>query len=391
MLVNIIGLGYIGLPTAALIASSNFLVNGVDNDPDKVKKINSKIIDFTDVDVRDKILDVYQKKLFRASLKTVIADVHIIVVPTPVDDNKNPILNHVYDAINEVIKVLKEGDLVIIESTCPVGTTQDINKIIIKTKPELKNKYYLAYCPERVLPGNIMYELYNNDRVIGGIDNESTKKAIDFYKEFVRGKLFPTNDKTAELCKLIENASRDNQIAFANEVSLICERLKIDSGELIDLTNKHPRVNILKPGIGVGGHCIPVDPYFLINNMKDLTILMSSSRKVNLYKTDWVLNQIINHIKIFEDNHNTKPIIGILGITYKPDVNDLRESPAIEIINGLMKKLPDYQYYVNDDIVNKHPLFDLKSLDETLSISDISIKLVDHKYYSDFKTSLSFC
>lgn len=391
MLVNIIGLGYIGLPTAALIASSNFSVNGVDNDPDKVKKINSKIIDFTDVDVRDKILDVYQKKLFRASLKTVIADVHIIVVPTPVDDNKNPILNHVYDAINEVIKVLKEGDLVIIESTCPVGTTQDINKIIIKTKPELKNKYYLAYCPERVLPGNIMYELYNNDRVIGGIDNESTKKAIDFYKEFVRGKLFPTNDKTAELCKLIENASRDNQIAFANEVSLICERLKIDSGELIDLTNKHPRVNILKPGIGVGGHCIPVDPYFLINNMKDLTILMSSSRKVNLYKTDWVLNQIINHIKIFEDNHNTKPIIGILGITYKPDVNDLRESPAIEIINGLMKKLPDYQYYVNDDIVNKHPLFDLKSLDETLSISDISIKLVDHKYYSDFKTSLSFC
>lgn len=391
MLVNIIGLGYIGLPTAALIASSNFSVNGVDNDPDKVKKINSKIIDFTDGDVRDKILDVYQKKLFRASLKTVIADVHIIVVPTPVDDNKNPILIHVYDAINEVIKVLKEGDLVIIESTCPVGTTQEINNIIIKTKPELKNKYYLAYCPERVLPGNIMYELYNNDRVIGGIDIESTKKAIDFYKEFVRGKLFPTNDKTAELCKLIENASRDNQIAFANEVSLICERLNIDSSELIDLTNKHPRVNILKPGIGVGGHCIPVDPYFLINNMKDLTILMSSSRKVNLYKTDWVLNQIINHIKIFEDNHNRKPILGILGITYKPDVNDLRESPAIEIINGLMKKLPDYQYYVNDDIVNKHPLFDLKSLDETLSISDISIKLVDHKYYSDFKTSLSFC
>lgn len=391
MLVNIIGLGYIGLPTAALIASSNFSVNGVDNDPDKVKKINSKIIDFTDVDVRDKILDVYQKKLFRASLKTVIADVHIIVVPTPVDDNKNPILIHVYDAINEVIKVLKEGDLVIIESTCPVGTTQEINNIIIKTKPELNNKYYLAYCPERVLPGNIMYELYNNDRVIGGIDNESTKKAIDFYKEFVRGKLFPTNDKTAELCKLVENASRDNQIAFANEVSLICERLKIDSSELIDLTNKHPRVNILKPGIGVGGHCIPVDPYFLINNMKDLTILMSSSRKVNLYKTDWVLSQIINHIKIFEDNHNRKPTLGILGITYKPDVNDLRESPAIEIINGLMKKLPDYQYYVNDDIVNKHPLFDLKSLDETLSISDISIKLVDHKYYSDFKTSLSFC
>lgn len=391
MLVNIIGLGYIGLPTAALIASSNFSVNGVDNDPDKVKKINSKIIDFTDGDVRDKILDVYQKKLFKASLKTVIADVHIIVVPTPVDDNKHPILTHVYDAINEVIKVLKEGDLVIIESTCPVGTTQDINKIIIKTKPELKNKYHLAYCPERVLPGNIMYELYNNDRVIGGIDNESTKKAIDFYKEFVRGKLFPTNDKTAELCKLVENASRDNQIAFANEVSLICERLKIDSSELIDLTNKHPRVNILKPGIGVGGHCIPVDPYFLINNMKDLTILMSSSRKVNLYKTDWVLSQIINHIKIFEDNHNRKPILGILGITYKPDVNDLRESPAIEIINGLMKKLPDYQYYVNDDIVNKYPLFDLKSLDETLSISDISIKLVDHKYYSDIKTSLSFC
>ncbi len=236
-----------------------------------------------------------------------------------------------------------------------------------------------------------MYELYNNDRVIGGIDNESTKKAIDFYKEFVRGKLFPTNDKTAELCKLVENASRDNQIAFANEVSLICERLKIDSSELIDLTNKHPRVNILKPGIGVGGHCIPVDPYFLINNMKDLTILMSSSRKVNLYKTDWVLSQIINHIKIFEDNHNRKPTLGILGITYKPDVNDLRESPAIEIINSLMKKLPDYQYYVNDDVVNKHPLFDLKSLDETLSISDISIKLVDHKYYSDFKTSLSFC
>lgn len=391
MVVNIIGLGYIGLPTAALIASSNFSVNGVDNDPDKVKKINLKIIDFTDGDVRDKILDVYKKKLFKASLKAVVADVHIIVVPTPVDDNKNPILTHVYDAINEVIKVLKEGDLVIIESTCPVGTTQEINKIIIKTKPELKNKFYLSYCPERVLPGNIMYELYNNDRVIGGIDNESTKKAVDFYKKFVRGNLFPTNDKTAELCKLIENASRDNQIAFANEVSLICERLKIDSSELIDLTNKHPRVNILKPGIGVGGHCIPVDPYFLINNMKDLTILMSSSRKVNLYKTDWVLNQIINHIKIFEDNHNRKPILGILGITYKPDVNDLRESPAIEIINGLMKKLPDYQYYVNDDIVNKHSLFDLKSLEETLSISDISIKLVDHKYYSDFKTSLSFC
>ena len=254
------GLGYIGLPTSIIAAENGVEVTGVDINPSVVEMTNAGKLHIVEPGLQELLERVVKSGNLRASLVPEESDAYFIVVPTPFKGNHEPDISYVETATKAVIPLLKAGDLFVIESTSPVGTTEKMSSLIFSCRPELEGKIYIAYCPERVLPGNVIYELVHNDRVIGGIDPRSTEKAVEFYSQFVKGKLHPTNAKTAEMCKLTENSSRDVQIAFANELSLICEKAGINVWELINLANKHPRVNILQPGCGVGGHCIAVDP-----------------------------------------------------------------------------------------------------------------------------------
>ena len=259
-----IGLGYIGLPTAIMAAKyGNMNVLGVDVNPSVVDHTNAGELHIVEPGLQDLLQEVVSSGKLVAKQSPDESDVYLIVVPTPFKGNHEPDISYVESATKSVIPYLKEGDLFVIESTSPIGTTEQMAQLIFDERPELKGKLFIAYCPERVLPGNIIHELINNDRVIGGIDAPSTEKASDFYAHFVKGRLHKTNSRTAEMCKLTENSSRDVQIAFANELSVICDKAGIDVWELISLANKHPRVNILQPGCGVGGHCIAVDPYFI--------------------------------------------------------------------------------------------------------------------------------
>jgi len=259
----LMGLGYIGLPTAALLAKNGIKVHGVDVNPKVIDTINRGSVHFIEPELEGIVKEAVKTGTLQASLEPVSASVYVIVVPTPFTENHETDISYVEAATNKIIPFLKEEDLYIIESTSPVGTTGKMRDLIYEKRPELEGKLFIAYCPERVLPGNVIYELENNDRIIGGIDDKSSKKAIDFYRTFVSSDLYKTNSRTAEMCKLVENSSRDVQIAFANELSLICDKADINVWELIELANKHPRVNILQPGSGVGGHCIAVDPYFI--------------------------------------------------------------------------------------------------------------------------------
>jgi UDP-N-acetyl-D-mannosaminuronic acid dehydrogenase len=289
-----IGLGYIGLPTSALIAKNGIQVHGVDINQKVVDTINAGKIHIVEPSLEEAVAIAVENRFLRASIKPVEADVYLVVVPTPFKGDHEPDITFVEAATDSIIPLLKEKDLFIIESTSPIGTTEKMMERIFSKRPELIGEIYVAYCPERVLPGNIMFELVNNDRVIGGVDIPSTNKAMEFYKQFVKGELHATNARTAEMCKLTENASRDVQIAFANELSMICDKAGINVWDLIKLANKHPRVNILKPSCGVGGHCIAVDPYFIISNFPNETKIISQSRHVNKEKSNWCLEKIID-------------------------------------------------------------------------------------------------
>jgi len=280
--VVVMGLGYIGLPTAALVASKGISVHGVDINKKVIDTINEGKIHIVEPDLDGLVHEVVKKGFLKVSTEPTKANVFLIAVPTPFKDEYVPDISYVESAIKMILPYLEEGNLVIIESTSPIGTTERIYDLIISKRPELKEKICMAYCPERVLPGKILYELEHNDRVIGGINEESTEKAKEFYSLFVKGELHGTNAKTAEMCKLVENAYRDVNIAFANELSLICDRAGINVWELIELANKHPRVNILQPGVGVGGHCIAVDPWFLITQYPEESRLIKTARNVNL-------------------------------------------------------------------------------------------------------------
>ena len=260
------GLGYIGLPTAIIAAQSGIEVTGVDINPKVVELTNRGIIHIVEPGLQELCREAVETGKLKASVTPVVSDAYFIVVPTPFKGNHEPDISYVETATRSIIPLLKTGDLYVIESTSPVGTTEKMENLIFSLRPELRGKIFIAYCPERVLPGNVIHELVHNDRVIGGINPESTEKALAFYSQFVRGKLHRTNAKTAEMCKLTENSSRDVQIAFANELSLICDKAGVNVWELISLANKHPRVNILQPGPGVGGHCISVDPWFLVGD-----------------------------------------------------------------------------------------------------------------------------
>ena len=301
-----IGLGYIGLPTSALIASNGVPVFGVDINQNVVETINRGEIHIVEPELDDIVKKAVENGLLKAGTKPISSDVYLIVVPTPFKGNYEPDISYVQAATEGIIPLLKENDLYIIESTSPIGTTEKMADFIYSKRPELIGKLNIAYCPERVLPGNVMFELVHNDRVIGGIDKKSTLAAIDFYKQFVKGELHGTNARTAEMCKLTENASRDVQIAFANELSLICDRADINVWELIELANKHPRVNILQPGCGVGGHCIAVDPYFITSHFPLESKLIGTAREINNYKAFWCVKKFKMALKF--ELKNGKPV-----------------------------------------------------------------------------------
>ena len=320
-----------------------------------------------------------------ASLKPTSANVYLIVVPTPFKGDHEPDISYVESATKAVIPFLKEGDLYIIESTSPIGTTELMKDLIYSQRPELEGEISLAYCPERVLPGNVMFELVHNDRVIGGIDESSTESAIKFYSQFVKGELHPTNAKTAEMCKLVENSSRDVQIAFANELSIICDKAEINVRELINLANKHPRVNILQPGCGVGGHCIAVDPYFITSHFPLESKIIAAGREINNYKAFWCVEKIQNSALKFEIENKRKANIAILGLAFKPNIDDLRESPALYIAEKLKNTYSQQNLKFVEPNINTHKVLEISSLEEATEFADLIFVLVAHKEFAELE------
>lgn len=385
MEVTLIGLGYIGLPTAALLAKNNIQVHGVDINQSVVDTINKGKIHIIEPELSDYVADAVKKGTLKASTKPKLSDVYVVVVPTPFKGEHEPDISYVESATKTILPLLKAGDLYIIESTSPVGTTEKMQSLIYENRPELRDKIFMAYCPERVLPGNVMYELEHNDRVLGGINPESTEKAIAFYRNFCKADLHATNARTAEMCKLTENASRDVQIAFANELSLICDKAGINVWELINLANKHPRVNILQPGSGVGGHCIAVDPWFIVSEYPMESRLIGKAREINNHKSFWCAEKIENEKLKFEIKHGRKPIIACMGLAFKPDIDDLRESPAKYITQKVMQSENDGNILIVEPNIKEHSVFKLTNYKEAYEKADIIAFLVAHKEFKNLK------
>ena len=392
----VIGLGYIGLPTASMLATKGHNVIGVDVRDDVIETINSGNIHIVEPDLDVLVRSAVNCGRLKASLTPEVADTFIIAVPTPFKNTdynpKAPDLSHVEAATRSFAPFLKPGNLVILESTSPVGTTISVNKIIQELRPDLfdsdlnnqnSNQVYVAHCPERVLPGHIIRELVDNDRIIGGIDRASAEKAWELYKTFCSGNIFLTDAKTAEMAKLTENSFRDVNIAFANELSMICDRLEINVWELIELANKHPRVNILQPGPGVGGHCIAVDPWFIVAAAPDESKLIQTARQVNDRKLHWVIEKIRNKAQRFKN-----PVIGCLGLAFKANIDDLRESPALEITRNLIAsgigRVMACEPNVNEGF-NEFPLY---KLGHVLKDADILLVLVDHVEFKEIDRDL---
>lgn len=390
-----LGLGYIGLPTAAVVASKKLHVTGVDINPSVVETINRGEIHIIEPGLREVVHQAVTDGYLQATTTPVESDVYLIVVPTPFKSNHEPDISYVELATRSVIPLLKEGDLFIIESTSPVGTTDKMARLIFEQRPQLKGKLHIAYCPERVLPGNVLYELVHNDRVIGGIDPESTEKAVAFYAQFVEGNLHRTNAKTAEMCKLTENSSRDVQIAFANELSLICDQAGINVWDLISLANKHPRVNILQPGSGVGGHCIAVDPYFITADFPMEAQLIAKSREINNYKAFWCAQKTKRAIEEFTLKKGRKPQVALMGLAFKPNIDDLRESPAKYIATKVMEG-EDADFMIVEPNVENHNVFKFIDYQIAYQQADIVAFLVAHDpfktlVYDKNKVILDFC
>lgn len=390
-----LGLGYIGLPTAAVAAGHGYEVVGVDVNPAVVETINQGKIHIVEPDLDRIVKDAVQKGNLRAVTKPEPADAFFIVVPTPFKQNHRADITYVESATRSVIPYLKPGDLFVIESTSPVFTTERMAEVIYKERPELKDKIYIAYCPERVLPGNTLYELVHNDRVIGGITPESTEKAIEFYSAFVQGKLHRTNARTAEMCKLTENSSRDSQIAFANELSMICDKAGINVWELIDLANKHPRVNILQPGCGVGGHCIAVDPWFIVSDYPEQAQIIKRARETNDYKADWCANKVMEACQQFVEKSDREPVVACMGLAFKPNIDDLRESPAKYIASRIVSE-SRAEVLIVEPNVRTHSSFHLTDYKEAYRKADIVVWLVRHTPFVELpreegKLELDFC
>lgn len=379
--VVMMGLGYIGLPTAALIAGKGIKVWGVDVKKEAVDIINQGKIHIVEPDLEGLVNYVVTHGFLRAATKPIKADVFLIAVPTPFKDGFVPDLAYVESAVKMITPYIEQGNTIILESTSPVGTTEKMASWIFSLRPELKGQIFLAYCPERVLPGKILYELENNERAIGGLDKRSSEMAAMFYSLFVKGDLHQTNAKTAEMCKLVENSYRDTNIAFANELSMICDKAGINVWELIELANKHPRVKILTPGAGVGGHCIAVDPWFIVNDFPEESKIIRTSREVNNFKPNWVLQKVASEVQKFSNKTGREPMIACMGLAFKPDIDDLRESPALEIAEKLIHDNPNV-------IVVEPNLEESKSLTltdqfEAVEKADIVLFLVGHKSFRE--------
>ncbi len=414
----IIGLGYIGLPTAAVFASRKVKVIGVDVNPITVETINQGKIHIVEPDLDMIVHAAVIEGYLRATSKPESAQAFLIAVPTPFKEESDgayqPDLSYIKAAAESISTVLKKGDLVILESTSPVGATEQLAAWLAEDRPDLsfpqthgvESDIRIAHCPERVLPGHVLKELVHNDRVIGGMTEKCSDAAINLYKIFVTGECIVTNARTAEMCKLTENSFRDINIAYANELSIICDKIDVNVWELINLANRHPRVNILKPGPGVGGHCIAVDPWFIVSTAPKEAKLIRMAREVNDSKPEWVIEKIkiaITEFLLINKNKNLNDInIACLGITFKPNIDDIRESPSLEIALKLSKIFPSQVIIVEPNISNlPNDLSEkiiLKSLDDALSDSDILVMLVAHNEFKvinnkieENRITLNFC
>lgn len=378
----VVGLGYIGLPTASFLGTKGFHVHGVDTSPHIVDTINKGNIHIVEPDLDILVKSAVQSGRLKASLEPEESDIFILAVPTPFKEGKQPDLSYVEAATRKIAPYVKAGNLIILESTSPVGTTDEIvARLLHEAGHDIKKDVFVAHCPERVLPGRILIELVENDRIVGGINEAATNKAVEFYKSFVRGEVLATDSRTAEMAKLTENAFRDVNIAFANELSLICDQEGINVWELISLANRHPRVNILQPGPGVGGHCIAVDPWFIVSRAPDLARIIRIAREVNDSKPVWVIEKAKACAEKFKN-----PVIGCLGLAFKADVDDLRESPAVDIVRTLIKSNVA-EILVSEPNLEKHDEFDLLPCEEVLRRSDILLMLVDHKRFRSIKAA----
>ncbi len=386
--VSVIGLGYIGLPTAAIIASRGVDVIGVDISQDTVDTINQGDIHIVEPDLDIIVRSAVQTGKLKATTKPEPADAFMIAVPTPLNDNHEPDLSYIEAAAKTIAPVLEKGNLVVLESTSPVGSTEKLAKWLAEARPDLSfpqnaqedTDINLAYCPERVLPGYVLQELVTNDRVVGGMTTECARKAIELYEVFVKADCLITNARTAEMAKLTENSFRDVNIAFANELSIICDTLDINVWELIKLSNRHPRVNILKPGPGVGGHCIAVDPWFIVSSDPENAKLIRQAREVNDGKPQYVIEKVVKAAVRFK-----QPVIACLGLAFKADIDDLRESPAVEIVGALAGMNVGELLVVepNVGVLPKELASGLTKVDlaDALERADILLLLVDHKEF----------
>ena len=397
----VIGLGYIGLPTATILANSGYDVHGVDIDQSVVNKLNMGEAHIVEPNLNKMLKKVVKSGNFKAYLEPNLADIFIICVPTPfkkdeINNCPSPDIAFVLDAAESISPFIKKGNLIILESTSPVGTTQKIENLL-KNNGVDTDSIFISYCPERVLPGNILEELIMNNRIVGGLSVEASVVTSSFYKNFVKGEVVETSANTAEMCKLTENSFRDLNIAFANELSMICQKENLDVWELISLANLHPRVDILRPGVGVGGHCIAVDPWFIVDSNPNEAKLIKLAREVNLNKTSWVFNQIKDKADEIKRKRNKKAKIACLGLTFKPNIDDLRESPAIEIITKLHAN--DYETFAVEPNIQNHQTFKLISLEKAISDCDILAILVEHDEFKELKNNkahkdlciLNFC
>ena len=377
------GLGYIGLPTAIIAAKHGVDVVGVDINKNVVETTNKGQLHIIEPGMEQLLQDVIASGKFKAYTEPQECDAYFIVVPTPFKGDPKPDISYVEAATRMIIPLLKANDLFVIESTSPVGTTEKMMSLIYETRPELKDKIFIAYCPERVLPGNVIFELENNDRVIGGVNEASTEKAKEFYQTFVKGALHSTNSRTAEMCKLTENSSRDVQIAFANELSIICDKAGINVWELIDLANKHPRVNILRPGCGVGGHCIAVDPYFITADYPKESKIISTAREINNYKALWCAEKVKSCMLEFELKNHRKPKVAMMGLAFKPNIDDLRESPAKSITTTVIQACNNPDIMVVEPNVKENNLFKLTDYKVAYDTADIVVFLVNHREFAE--------
>jgi UDP-N-acetyl-D-mannosaminuronic acid dehydrogenase len=378
--VCILGLGYIGLPTAALLATKGYAVHGVDVKPEVVETINKGLIHIVEPELDAFVKSAVQSGNLRASLKPDYADIFIITVPTPVDQDNNPDITYVIEATRAIVPYIREGNYLILESTSPIGTTEKLVELL-KGKGINTDGIYVAYSPERVLPGQTMRELVQNDRIVGGITNEAAIHVALFYESFVQGEVVVTNSRTAEMSKLTENACRDVNIAFANELSILCDKFGINVWELISLANRHPRINILKPGSGVGGHCIAIDPWFIVAEGKEDARIIRTAREINNRKPIWVVEKIMNAVTDFKKKNNRNPRVACMGVAFKPNIDDLRESPSLLIVKQLATKEIDLM--VCEPNINKHKSIELTDYRDAINQADIVVFLVAHK---EFKT-----